>query len=525
MDRWGRAHVSVASLVMTWCLLPPAASAQPVIPVTVELTELWQLSSVDDLPPNLGDLFPEVTINGVGTSNSGFICDNPGLAGFVLPFPFFTEDGGVDSSCSGVPWTFTVDVPLADFSPDGIPVRIKIIDEDEFFNDDLETIDLVVFSDGTWTGAADSPENCNQEVGFDGARVCWQIDGPFDSDGDGLLDDWETNGLPGVDLPGMGADPRHKDLFVELDWRPGFPPQRLEVQRWKEAFAAAPVDAGGIPNPDGLPGIDLHVDTGALTEGGLLVGDNLGGGNELPLQFSVCSIRSSDPRDFAAAKAQHFDAARSLAFRYGITATRCCTFGANYGLPCTEDAQCAGAVCQDAGGEAIEKDFVVWNTTFQGSTLMHELGHTLGLSHGGDVIDNCKPNYVSIMNYDHLEIERLDGTSILDFSPARQPNGARGTAPLGPLAEDALDETAILDPSDTQNFLAYTDGAPIPDGTHLKRRSLIGAPVDWNADGGTVGNPVTANIDLADGPSGFPLRCTFASNVEIRGGEQPPHGI
>ena len=31
--------------------------------------------------------------------------------------------------------------------------------------------------------------------------------------------------------------------------------------------------------------------------------------------------------------------------------------------------------------------------------FMHELGHNLGLDHGGDEDLNFKPNYISIMNY------------------------------------------------------------------------------------------------------------------------------
>lgn len=32
-------------------------------------------------------------------------------------------------------------------------------------------------------------------------------------------------------------------------------------------------------------------------------------------------------------------------------------------------------------------------------TIMHEIGHNLGLNHGGTDSDNCKPNYISVMNY------------------------------------------------------------------------------------------------------------------------------
>ncbi|WP_205507864.1 fibronectin type III domain-containing protein [Myxococcus vastator] len=36
---------------------------------------------------------------------------------------------------------------------------------------------------------------------------------------------------------------------------------------------------------------------------------------------------------------------------------------------------------------------------FEISTFMHELGHSLGLHHGGHELQNCKPNYASVMNY------------------------------------------------------------------------------------------------------------------------------
>lgn len=96
----------------------------------------------------------------------------------------------------------------------------------------------------------------------------------LDDDSDGLMDHWETQGLDvdfdgeaDLDLPAMGADPRHKDVFLEVDWtadrsRGGTRPWRNRLppytaQGMAEMFRLAPVW-----NPDGTNGITLHVDAG-----------------------------------------------------------------------------------------------------------------------------------------------------------------------------------------------------------------------------------------------------------------------
>jgi len=503
-------RVLVGVALLTNLLLASGATAQTTIPIVVRITELIQLDpDQDEFPPSLGDFFAEVTINGVTTDNKPDECDNPPPQGFIVPFPMFTEDGFVDSSCHNVPWTFTADVPFSDLlhKPNGIEVRIKILDEDVFSDEEVEDIDLGVPLGGRWMGSVDWPEHCNNATFPNGARVCFQIQLGQDADGDGLLDDWEEHGIDvdgngtiDLDLPAMGANPNHKDVFVELDWRPGSEPRRAEVAQWVAAFAAAPVDAGGIPNPDGLPGITLHVDTGALTENGVLVGENLGGGNPLPADMPICSMSELYP-----AKATNFDAAtRSLAFHYGITSTQCCLSGPNFGKECFIDAQCPNSACTPSGGQAEigGNDLVVWNTQFQGSTLMHEIGHNLDLRHGGANSDNCKPNYMSVMNYDHFLIQRLDGSSVIDYSPPRRPNGVRGSAPLDDLNENNLDETKIVDPADPDSLLAYTDG------TGKKRLSPVGLPVDWNGDGDTADSMLMVNVDNSDATTHLPSLCT-----------------
>src|SRR5262249_14670461 len=94
--------------------------------------------------------------------------------------------------------------------------------------------------------------------------------------GDGLWDDWEmfgidTNGdgIIDLDLPSLGANPMHKDIFLEIDYMDcalaggdcaqgdthSHRPKAAAIAAVVQAFANAPV-----ANPDGTTGINLHVD-------------------------------------------------------------------------------------------------------------------------------------------------------------------------------------------------------------------------------------------------------------------------
>ena len=411
---------------------------------------------------------------------------------------------------------------------DAFNERFQVFDYDGNFVDLFDGI-----GDATFGIAVDR----NEQV-FTDADFLVQVV-TFDRDADGLLDAWETLGLDAdgdgtidVDLPALGADPDHKDLFWEVDWMSGHEPTRADITAIKEAFASAPVNAGGVPNPDGQPGINLWVDTGSLTDPGAsedgaglgtcgdgidngggdgmdaadddcLVADDFGGGNQVPTS-SIDNLDSDDnmngSADFYEVKGANFDPDRAMAFRYHLSAAPPTTSSGGWG--------------EVGGNDTIEYNH-------DPGTRMHEWGHNLNLRHGGFESSNCKPSYVSVMNYDHqFGIRRnagvagqdLDGNGaddgrIIDFAPPRfnaTTPGGRGAA-LPTLAEDNLDETALLDATDAANQLAFVND------NGDKTRSALDTANNYSGDMDSSDTGLTVNVDTSDITSGRPGDCTNAT--------------
>ena len=275
---------------------------------------------------------------------------------------------------------------------------------------------------------------------------------PFDpdTDGDGLLDGDEAYGTPGgLDLPGMGASPLRKDIFIECDWFAGqfegvfrdFRPRETAVARVIQAFADAPV-----ANPYGLPpGVSVHIDYG---QGGPFTGGQQIPGNPLFITF---------PSDFQQYKAAYFTPGRLGYFHYALFANRY-----NAG-----DNRSSGVA--EIVGDDLMVTLLDYVSSFnQSQTLMHELGHNLGLRHGGFENRNYKPNYNSVMNYRH-QFPGVDtdgdtwGNGALDFSWG---------------FNNPLDEAALFEPL-----------------------GVLGQPVDFNLDGVIQPLPYARNINCPSGTS------------------------
>lgn len=228
-----------------------------------------------------------------------------------------------------------------------------------------------------------------------------------------------------------------------------------------------------------------------------LVGDDMGGGGRLLVPggtnqaaVNVCGtsrnfylLKNADPNGDGVPEDisgndgvpdNTFAVDRRRWFRYGLSA------------PATDfqpmvDSDMDGNPTNDcplAQAEYGGNDLI--DHTGLGGPIMHELGHTLALHHGGIDKINCKPNYVSVMSYDHTAgIQRVNGGRLLDFSrPRIVPDGSRrGRVPPN-ISEGALDETLVLDPGDNTNLGVLRRG-----GATTRTPFRLDQNVDYSGDG------------------------------------------
>ncbi|MBI3639341.1 MAG: fibronectin type III domain-containing protein [Thaumarchaeota archaeon] len=391
-----------------------------------------------------------------------------------------------------------------------------------------------------------------------------------DNDLDGICNSWEdgTNG-PGLhirisqgginysydlscntaatystDPTGYSVCPsaNHKDVYVEIDAMQGHSISATAIGDVANAFNQSPVTNG-----DSTTGVHLHVqygenpstsseDTGVHVTS-LKVATALWNTNTAPnygywvgkenffgtiaerntanadhITYCVHSDGTSETwHDCGTAKRQSFHYAMSIHKQYeSSTSSGYAEIGGN------DFVMSLGALAT-VGTDEMEADF------------MHELGHNLGLYHGGvrspdvnangkfdatdDNADNCKPNYISIMNYEYEFRSSGAQCRVLDYSNVL----------LNPLDENNLVDSAVgSDPypnpvpdppggaTGTCNNAAHNgQEQPIwysnPSGakTPATTGTSPGATVDWNGDGisGATYNQNLNNIPSITGCS------------------------
>jgi hypothetical protein len=320
--------------------------------------------------------------------------------------------------------------------------------------------------------------------------------GVVDSDLDGIPDSAKIAGgtYAGLDLHAMGARSGRRDIFVEIDYMkssdPALTPRREALQKIVDAFAAK--------------NIALHLDTGALHapafDPALF---NLGGGNAV--EFASCAelatsgVVKSGCVSFYDYKSAEFDARRNLIFHYALFANS---------LNADGSAGSSG-VAELHGNDLIVSlggyGFTASGTSsrnmlinFQASTLMHELGHNLGLRHGGNDDANYKPNHYSIMNY----MYQFAGLS----TTPNTINAAERYYLLNGLKGKTICNLIENSPCTDSFSMNYSDGSSAPldenalvEASNIGRGSVGGAYADWDNNNAFTAYAFSRNINAQDG--------------------------
>ena len=300
-----------------------------------------------------------------------------------------------------------------------------------------------------------------------------------DADQDGIPDCSEQPGstYAGLPLYEWGARTGQKDIFIELDYMDatnnnaqsqdeGITPRKEALQKVVAVFAAQ--------------GIVVHFDVGDLYDqaAGLDPDDfDLGGGEEIPFVDALTFSTSPSVYDL---KLDSFDYSRFQVFHYLIFAN-------------TQNGTQGSSGLAEINGNDLIVTLGEWglnssnssNTNrlinFQASTLMHELGHNLGLMHGGDEDENNKPNYFSIMNY----LYQLSGLSEIGNN-----EGDRYYAEYFP--GNANCGGSFINPSTSTTFrMDYSHGVSAPIAKNAANETtglgqITTSGVDFNCDGDRI---------------------------------------
>jgi len=241
--------------------------------------------------------------------------------------------------------------------------------------------------------------------------ACTNWENKLDTDCDGIADQWERidsyDGITGsgtVPLP--GANENHKDIYVELDYMPFHTPRSDSVNDVVTAFRNAPVW-----NPDGITGVTLHVVVDGTTAISHSDCTNIWTGTTPNFdsikrdKIGTSSERLNNPNIYPEKRA---------VYHYGIFIHKQC---GNEGSSGTSERP-GNDIIVSLGAQGWATDSSghnVGSRDQQAGTLMHELGHNLNLQHGGNVGENCKPNYLSVMSYSR-QFANYVSNRPLDFS-------------------------------------------------------------------------------------------------------------
>jgi hypothetical protein len=448
------------------------------------------------------------TLNDLGDGDTGAngLQNYPVLTSVTVARGQATIKGFLNSQPKG---TYTIE-----FFANTAPNRSGFGDGEKFLGDTTLPTDANGHVDFTLTLAdAGSPDDFIAATATDTVSGDTSGFSMVSRAGDGIADAWKTQGIDinedgTIDLTLPGANPDHKNVYVEVDAMQSRAPAQATLDQVVAAFAAAPVN-----NPDGQNGINLHAqldDTNIPLQGFPNVWAEF---DQVKTAYFGSAAERIDPN------AANILKAKALVYHY-------CLFADTYGAPGSDDYFSSGL-----SRGTVSNDFMVTlgsvsNAKHQGwllpngnpgtpdeqaGTFMHELGHNLGLHHGGggsDYLGNAidtlsgeapdKPNYYSVMNYLWQMPYRLPANP----NPEQQAYHDSWTLDYSRKALPTLDESHLVEADGIQGnpnhtlplvraLVTPTGPVPTPTGAFAKEAG----PVDWNRNSIPDANPYSLDIN------------------------------
>ncbi len=527
-----------------WGLARSPAQAADLVDVTVRITRIFEVEDQDGDGSD-GDFYTQVDIDGQGFQQSSRIEDDDFGESAMDPSWRFTRT--VDRESTG---PVDITIRLKDYD-DGLAGGDDFADISPRNDDVELNLRYNPFSGRWDVAESDVPGTVAEGDGDHGfpedndgriARIEFQVftGGNADQDGDGIPDAVElagvrrTDGSFAADLAFLGANPCQKTILIEVDWMQGSAdghnhrPKGPALDEIRTAFRNAPIPAPGACPYQGFSataGVQLIITVSSpIPEAAVFTLNDLDATRNNPANFDplrrpyfhyvvfahdqaagssssgLCCRQGKDfivtlgswnlgnvcvtpgPDGVLNTTAQGDDQSAGGQITYGGNGV-CETRARNLAAP-------PPAVNDDAQALAVGiglPDAQVGTVRDQSGTMMHELGHALGLGHRGRDDINHAPNYLSNMSYFFQQGIPLAGAagSVLDWSGAVLPT----------LTEATLSESAILDATSPYNTFWY-------DATGALWTGRAAQPIDWDQIPGPAGI-VNVDVNLDSGCVSF----------------------
>jgi uncharacterized repeat protein (TIGR01451 family) len=462
--------LAIAAIVFVLPVAPVAAAQAATRPFSVTITHVECVDDCDEaglekVLEGEADFFARVAIDGVIQPDTARVDDDAN----INPY-----------------WVVPAQVPdtLAN-----VPVVIQIVDYDSSSGEDIgdvsahdgdSNLDFTVnYATGQWfdptnEDGVEFPETCSTGDGGDNdqprVKVCFDVSAGVDgdTDDDGIPDAVERFGMPDGNgnlspFINMPMDPCRKTIALEIDWMVAgdhtHRPTDGAVNDAIAAMNAAPVPATTPCPYPGFPtqpnGVNLVVVRS----------------NAIPEQpvFQLSSL--AGVRDGG-----NFSPARRPYMHYVLFVHDQKAGDSSSGMCCVDHRDFIVSLGSWANQVGIDRD--------QSGSILHELGHSLALGHGGVDGTNYKPNYLSVMNYafDPLGIPDPTIAANIDTDGDGNPDKSfrldYSSSKLADLVESSLDESVgIRDGTDQTTFW---------DPAYQLQTGAGTGGIDWNQVGGTA---------------------------------------